>query len=72
LLATIGNGLGFEDLLPESSEMNIGGGINVRVLSLDAIIRLKEQRSGEKDMDVLPILRRTLELEESKKKSCEE
>jgi hypothetical protein len=52
--------------------MNIGGGIKVRVLSLDAIIRLKEQRSGEKDMAVLPILRRTLELEESKKKSCEE
>lgn len=69
LLATIGNGLSFEDLLPESSEMNIGGGIRVRVLSLDAIIRLKEQLGGEKDIASLPILRRTLE--ESKKKSGE-
>jgi hypothetical protein len=69
LLATIGNGLGFEDLLPESSEMNIGGGMKVRVLSLDAIIRLKEQLSGEKDIASLPVLRRTLE--ESKKKSAE-
>jgi hypothetical protein len=68
LLATIGRGLGFSDLLPRSTEMNIGKGIGVRVLDLETIIAVKEQLASEKDLAVLPILRRTLG-EMQKKKS---
>lgn len=66
LLATIGKNLGYEDLLPHSSEMDIGAGIRIRVLNLEMLIALKEQLANEKDIAVLPILRQTLK--ESKKK----
>lgn len=65
-LATIGKNLGYEDLLPHSSEMDIGAGIRIRVLNLEMLIALKEQLANEKDIAVLPILRQTLK--ESKKK----
>jgi hypothetical protein len=61
VLGTIGHGLGYEDLLPHTVEMEIGGGVRVRVLSLAKIVALKEELGGEKDLAVLPILRRTLE-----------
>ena len=60
LLATIGQGRGFSDLLPHSTEMEIGEGIGVRVLDLETIIAVKEQLASEKDLAVLPLLRRTL------------
>jgi hypothetical protein len=40
--------------------MEIGGGLVIRVLKLEALIRLKEALAGEKDHATLPILRRTL------------
>jgi hypothetical protein len=58
---TIGRGLGYEDLAPHAIEMEIGGGVRVQVLNLATLIRLKEELAGEKDLAVLPILRRTLE-----------
>lgn len=61
VLGTIGRGLGYEDLLPRTIEMETGGGVRVRVLNLATIIALKEELVGEKDLAVLPILRRTLE-----------
>ena len=61
VLGTIGRGLGYEDLLPHTSEMEIGGGARVRVLNLATIVALKEELGGEKDRAALPILRRTLE-----------
>jgi len=61
VLRTIGRGLGYEDLLPHTVEMETGGGVRVRVLNLATIIALKEELAGEKDIAVLPILRRTLE-----------
>jgi hypothetical protein len=61
VLGTIGRGLSFEDLLPRSTVMEIGGGVQVRVLDLAAIVALKEELGGEKDLAVLPVLRRTLE-----------
>jgi len=61
VLGTIGRGLGYEDLLPHTIEMEAGAGVRVRVLELATIIALKEQLAGEKDLAVLPILRRTLE-----------
>jgi hypothetical protein len=47
--------------LPHTIEMETGGGVRVRVLNLATIVRLKEELAGEKDLAVLPILRRTLE-----------
>ena len=61
LLGTIGENLGFTELLPQSKEVDVGDGIRVRVLNLETIIRVKEQLRSEKDLAVLPILRRTLE-----------
>jgi hypothetical protein len=44
---TIGRGLGYEDLLPHTTEMEAGGGVRVRVLNLATIIALQEERAGE-------------------------
>jgi predicted nucleotidyltransferase len=61
LLGTIGRDLGYQDLLPHSTELIISEGIRVRVLDLETLIAIKEELAGEKDRAVLPILRRTLE-----------
>jgi hypothetical protein len=53
--------LTYQDLLPHTVEMEIGGGMRVRVLDLATIVALKEELAGEKDLAALPILRRTLE-----------
>jgi predicted nucleotidyltransferase len=66
LLATIGQNLGFSDLLLHSDEMDIGEGIRVRVLNLETLISIKEQLASEKDVAMLPVLRQTLR--EMKKK----
>lgn len=60
MLGEIGNGLGFEELLPRSREMLIAEGVRIRVLNLETLIEVKEQLNGEKDRAMLPILRRTL------------
>jgi len=60
VLGTIGRGLSYEDLLPHTIEMEIGDGMRMRVLDLETIIAVKEELGGEKDLAVLPILRRTL------------
>ena len=67
LLGAIGGGLTYQDLLSRTTEMEIGSGARVRVLNLDALIRIKEELGQEKDKAVLPILRRTLE--ESRKRN---
>lgn len=70
LLGVIGpvdRGLTYQDLLSRTAEMEVGSGLRVRVLNLDALIRVKEELGQEKDKAVLPILRRTLE--ESRKRS---
>jgi hypothetical protein len=61
VLGTIGRGMAFEDLAPHTIEMEIGGGVSVRVLDLETIVALKEELAGEKDRAVLPVLRRTLQ-----------
>ena len=61
VLGTIGRGLTYQDLLPHTVEMEIGGGMRVRVLDLATIVALKEELAGEKDLAALPILRRTLQ-----------
>lgn len=59
VLATIGKGLTFEDLLPHSGQMLITDAVRIKVLSLEFIIALKEELASEKDLAVLPTLRQT-------------
>jgi predicted nucleotidyltransferase len=61
LLGEIGNGLGYEELLPRSKEILIAENVRVRILNLETLIEVKEQLNGEKDRAVLPLLRSTLE-----------
>ena len=70
LLGAIGNDLGYEELLPRSSEMLIAEGVRVRILNLETLIEVKEQLNGEKDRAMLPLLRRTLE-EKHRRHKCE-
>lgn len=65
LLGAVGKGRGYEELVPHAVDLHVQGGLNVRVLGLDELIRLKEEAGRDKDKAVLSILRRTLE-EESK------
>lgn len=66
MLGEIGNGLGYEELLPRSREMLIAEGVRILVLNLETLIEVKEQLNGEKDRAMLPILRRTLEASKRK------
>lgn len=66
LLGAIGHGHDYFALLSRSVEMEVGGGVVVRVLDLPSLIQVKEQTGGEKDRAALATLRRTLE--ESRKR----
>lgn len=57
-LGTIGHGHAYDDLLPESPPVVLGSH-EVRVLGLEALIRIKEETASEKDRAALLVLRRT-------------
>jgi len=59
LLGTIGRGHDFESLRDDVIEQSLDGFV-LRVLSLPALIRIKEEVARDKDLAVLAILRRTL------------
>jgi hypothetical protein len=61
LLGSIGNQRTWQDLLPHCTELKVGAGVAVKVLDLETQIAVKEEVGGEKDLAVLPVLRRTLE-----------
>jgi predicted nucleotidyltransferase len=61
LLGTIGKGYEYDDLAPETIELEVGEGLKVRVLDLPALIRIKAETAQEKDKAQLIILRRTLQ-----------
>jgi hypothetical protein len=60
VLGSIGRGLVYEDLLPDTGVLDIGSSTTIRVLTLEKLIALKEELGGEKDRAMIPILRRTL------------
>lgn len=60
VLGTVGRGLGYEELVPRSDEIEVAEGVRIRVLDLETYIALKEELHGEKDRAVLPVLRQTL------------
>jgi hypothetical protein len=61
VLGMIGHSRGYDDLLPHTHELEVGEGLRVRVLDLETQIAVKEEVGGERDLAVLPIMRRTLE-----------
>jgi hypothetical protein len=61
LLGTIGKGRDYSMLLDDTAEVEIGGGLKVRVLSLQCLVETKEETGQAKDRAVLPMLRQVLE-----------
>jgi hypothetical protein len=61
VLGSIGRSRGYVDLLPHAIETEVGEDLRVRVLDLETLIAVKEEVGGEKDLAMLPVLRRTLE-----------
>ena len=61
LLGSTVGGEGYEELLKHTEQVDLGAGTRVRILDLPTLIRMKETLGRERDMAVLPILRRTLE-----------
>lgn len=59
LLGTIGSGRSYGDLLPLTLELEIEE-LHVRILSLNALIQVKQEVDQPKDRAVLEILRETL------------
>jgi len=66
LLGSIGHDHVYQDLLQETQKIQVRQGLRVRMLTLPALIRIKEETATEKDKLALMILRRTLE-EKSRK-----
>jgi hypothetical protein len=61
LLGEIGSHRGYNQLLPDTATIEVSPNLRVRVLTLEALIKEKEQMAREKDQAVLAILRKTLE-----------
>jgi len=59
-LGTIGDRQWYQDLLPHSTEMEVGPNLTVRVLNLHTLIQTKEKAGRDRDLAVLPTLRATL------------
>ena len=60
VLGEVAGGRVYEDLVGQTVEFEIDQGLRIRVLSLPALISLKEETGREKDVAVLPLLRNTL------------
>lgn len=61
-LGSVGPALSFDDLLPRSVTFHLTDGFEVRCVSLEQLIELKESAGRPKDLAVLPVLRRTLQM----------
>jgi hypothetical protein len=61
LLGAVGQGIGYSELLSHTTTLHLGTDLEVRVLSLEKLIELKEAIGRDKDTAVLSILKRTLE-----------
>jgi len=61
LLGSVGHGYGYDDLIGKTIELEVGKGLQVRVLELETLIKVKEETASEKDKATLFVLRRTLQ-----------
>jgi len=59
VLGSLDEGVGYEELLPDTTVLALQG-LSVRVLTLERLIEAKERAGREKDKAVLPLLRATL------------
>lgn len=64
ILGVIGSGRSYDDLLPLTQELELGE-LRIHVLSLPALIQIKEEVGHPKDRAILEILRETLRESES-------
>lgn len=60
LLGTIGISHTYSDLLPLTVDLNVSK-LQMRILELEALIKIKKETITEKDKIIIPILQRTLE-----------
>ena len=60
ILGTVGRGRDYSALSSRSRPIDLGGGLTIRVLDLDALIEVKREAGREKDLAALPTLVRTL------------
>lgn len=65
ILGAVEQGLGYEDLLEDSLEIQFRGNA-IKILKLEAMVRMKRSSTREKDQRYLPLLEETLR--RSKKK----
>jgi hypothetical protein len=61
LLGTVTQGRDYEALVEQTIEIEIAPGLTAKVLNLSMLVTLKEELGREKDLAMLPVLRRTLE-----------
>jgi len=67
LLGAVVVGRSYEELIGRAFPIQLAPGKSVRVLDLPMLIRLKEELGREKDLAMLPVLRRTLQERERTK-----
>jgi hypothetical protein len=60
-LGAIDQDKSYEDLLDRTTEMKLTEGRSVRVLTLTALIEIKERSGRPKDLAVIPVLKATLD-----------
>jgi len=60
-LGAIDDNLTYDDLLPDSTLVDLGGGVQCRVLLLERVIEIKQRAGRPKDLAALPVLRATLD-----------
>lgn len=60
LLGEIGRRSGYKELLSETTELKIKRGLTIRILNLDALIRIKMETARDKDKAVIAVLKQTL------------
>ncbi|MCC6409046.1 MAG: hypothetical protein IT453_17935 [Planctomycetes bacterium] len=61
VLGAVTGGQGYADLFERASAMDLGRGLVVQVVELDALVEMKEKLGRDKDRAQLPEYRRTLE-----------
>jgi hypothetical protein len=60
-LGSVGDGLGYEELLEDAVPMDLGHGLKIQVLGLAKLIELKKRAGRPKDLAAIPVLEATLE-----------
>ena len=65
VLGTVTGGRGYEELLAETIEIDLAENTHATIVTLEMLIQLKRETNRSKDRQVLPILLRALEEQQS-------